>query len=240
MHFGDSIFIFVLALVLFGPKRLPEIGRQIGKLMAEFRRASNDFKLQIEDELRAAEQQERQQQIAAQTQPPPYVSGELTSGTSSEPTIKPPSIGETVSTASSLGASPYPDEPPPPDRQYYPPYPSDATPETPQGLADLPEVESSAVSDSAPNVEEVPTVVDQIAASEIAEAELATTDIAASDTVPSVEQAASESPYPPQAVEASHLNGGNSEDAVAYTSNGSSSGTNGAPAENERASTHHD
>src|ERR1035438_971212 len=107
MHFGDSIFIFVLALVLFGPKRLPEIGRQIGKLMAEFRRASNDFKLQIEDELRAAEQQERQQQIAAQTQPPPYVSGELTSGTSSEPTIKPPSIGETVSTASILGASPY-------------------------------------------------------------------------------------------------------------------------------------
>jgi sec-independent protein translocase protein TatB len=234
MHFGDSIFIFLLALVLFGPKRLPEIGRQIGKLMAEFRRASNDFKLQIEDELRAAEQQERQQQIAAQTQPAPYVSGELTSGTSSEPAIKPPSIGETVSTASGLNVSPYPDEPPPPDRQYYPPYPSDATPETPQGLADLPEVESSAVSDSAPNVEEVPTVVDQIAASEIA-----TSEIAAIETTTSERLAANESPYPTKAVEASHLNGGNTEEAVAYTSNGSSSGTNGAPAENEQAATHH-
>jgi len=45
MHFGDSIFIFLLALVLFGPKKLPEIGRTIGKLLAEFRRASNEFKV---------------------------------------------------------------------------------------------------------------------------------------------------------------------------------------------------
>lgn len=60
MHFADSIVIFLLALVLFGPKKLPEIGRQIGKLLAEFRRASNDFKMQIDDELRAMEQQERQ------------------------------------------------------------------------------------------------------------------------------------------------------------------------------------
>src|SRR5215472_17187064 len=65
MHFGDSIFIFLLALVLFGPKRLPEIGRQIGKLLAEFRRASNDFKMQIDEELRAMEQQERQKQLEA-------------------------------------------------------------------------------------------------------------------------------------------------------------------------------
>src|SRR5277367_2301784 len=72
MHFGDSIFIFLLALVLFGPKRLPEIGRQIGKLLAEFRRASNDFKMQIDEELRAMEQQERQKQLdlaAASTKP---------------------------------------------------------------------------------------------------------------------------------------------------------------------------
>jgi TatA/E family protein of Tat protein translocase len=65
MHFLDSIFIFVLALVLFGPKRLPEIGRQIGKLLVEFRRASNDFKMQIEDELRTMEQQDRQKKLEA-------------------------------------------------------------------------------------------------------------------------------------------------------------------------------
>ena len=49
-------FIFGLMLVLFGPKKLPEIARQAGKLMMEFRRASNEFKMQMEDELRAAEQ----------------------------------------------------------------------------------------------------------------------------------------------------------------------------------------
>lgn len=52
MSLPDTIFIFVLALIIFGPKRLPEIGRQLGKLVGEFRRASNEFKFQIEEELR--------------------------------------------------------------------------------------------------------------------------------------------------------------------------------------------
>jgi sec-independent protein translocase protein TatB len=65
MHLGDTIFIFCLALIIFGPKKLPEIGRQIGKLMVEFRRASNDFKMQIEEELRAAEEADRQKEITA-------------------------------------------------------------------------------------------------------------------------------------------------------------------------------
>lgn len=67
MSFADPIVIFLLALILFGPKKLPEIGRQIGKLMAEFRRASNEFKAQIDDELRAMEQQERQKKLEATT-----------------------------------------------------------------------------------------------------------------------------------------------------------------------------
>ena len=62
----DTFFIFVVALVVFGPKRLPEIGKQIGKLVFEFRRASNDFKLQIEEELRLADQQEKQKQLQQQ------------------------------------------------------------------------------------------------------------------------------------------------------------------------------
>ena len=45
------IFIFLMALILFGPKKLPEIGRQIGKFMAEFKRASNDFKYQLQSEI---------------------------------------------------------------------------------------------------------------------------------------------------------------------------------------------
>jgi sec-independent protein translocase protein TatB len=70
---ADSLILMVMALVVFGPRRLPEIGRQIGKLMYEFRKASNDFKFQMEEELRNAEEadrrkkeeEERQRQLAA-------------------------------------------------------------------------------------------------------------------------------------------------------------------------------
>src|ERR1700733_5870391 len=62
--FQDSAILVFLALLLFGPKKLPELARQLGKLMAEFRRASNEFRMQMEDELRNADQQEQQKKIA--------------------------------------------------------------------------------------------------------------------------------------------------------------------------------
>jgi sec-independent protein translocase protein TatB len=55
----DSVILMIMALVVFGPRRLPQIGRQIGKLMYEFRKASNDFKFQMEEELRQSEEAER-------------------------------------------------------------------------------------------------------------------------------------------------------------------------------------
>ncbi len=51
MSFSETIFLFILALVIFGPKKLPEIARQIGKYMNEFKRASNEFRAQIEQEI---------------------------------------------------------------------------------------------------------------------------------------------------------------------------------------------
>jgi sec-independent protein translocase protein TatA len=51
LGFPELIFILVLALLIFGPKRLPEIGRTIGRGMAEFRKASNDLKRTINTEL---------------------------------------------------------------------------------------------------------------------------------------------------------------------------------------------
>jgi sec-independent protein translocase protein TatB len=51
MSFSDTIFLFFLALILFGPKKLPEIARQAGRLLAELRRASNEFRSQIESEI---------------------------------------------------------------------------------------------------------------------------------------------------------------------------------------------
>jgi TatA/E family protein of Tat protein translocase len=47
--------IFVVALIIFGPKRLPDIGRSIGKAMGEFKRATNDLKSTLEEEVRLEE-----------------------------------------------------------------------------------------------------------------------------------------------------------------------------------------
>ena len=60
MSFGETIFLFFLALIIFGPKKLPEIARQVGKYMNEFRRASNEFKAQIEQEISNLEVEKRQ------------------------------------------------------------------------------------------------------------------------------------------------------------------------------------
>jgi sec-independent protein translocase protein TatB len=65
---ADTLILMVLALVVFGPRRLPQIGRQIGKLMYEFRKASNDFKFQMEEELRQAEEADRRQKEEAERQ----------------------------------------------------------------------------------------------------------------------------------------------------------------------------
>jgi sec-independent protein translocase protein TatA len=47
----ELILIFVVALLVFGPKKLPEIGKSLGKGLAEFKRASEDLKKTIEDEI---------------------------------------------------------------------------------------------------------------------------------------------------------------------------------------------
>lgn len=51
------IVVFVVVLVVFGPKKLPELARGLGKLMAEFRKASTDFKSAFEEEMRDLERQ---------------------------------------------------------------------------------------------------------------------------------------------------------------------------------------
>ena len=44
LGFSEMVFLFILALLIFGPKRLPEVGRQIGRFMNEFKRASNELR----------------------------------------------------------------------------------------------------------------------------------------------------------------------------------------------------
>ena len=63
MSFSETIFLFFLALVIFGPKKLPEIARQVGKYLNEFKRASNEFKAQIEQEIAHLEVENQRQTI---------------------------------------------------------------------------------------------------------------------------------------------------------------------------------
>ena len=63
--FQDSAIIVILALLLFGPKGMAKLARELGKLMGEFRRASADFRYQMEEEFRVSEQADQQKKIAA-------------------------------------------------------------------------------------------------------------------------------------------------------------------------------
>jgi len=70
LGFPEMLFLFLLALLLFGPKKLPEIGRQIGRGLAEFRRASNELKGQLENEMRLLEAEDREKKISPPPPPP--------------------------------------------------------------------------------------------------------------------------------------------------------------------------
>jgi len=66
----DILFILVLALVIFGPKRLPEVARQIAKFLAQFRMMRDDLRRQLQNELLKIEIEEKQK-AAAPAPPPP-------------------------------------------------------------------------------------------------------------------------------------------------------------------------
>ena len=55
LGFQEMILIFIIALIIFGPKRLPDIGRTIGKALGEFKKATDDFKNTIEREVHVEE-----------------------------------------------------------------------------------------------------------------------------------------------------------------------------------------
>ena len=96
MSLPDTVFIFVLALIIFGPKKLPEIGRQLGKLVGEFRRASNEFKFQIEEELRQAELADRNTISPAKKELETSASAEVSTDTSDSPIPDQPYPEETL------------------------------------------------------------------------------------------------------------------------------------------------
>jgi sec-independent protein translocase protein TatA len=64
----EMLVIAVIALIIFGPRKLPELGKSLGKSIAEFKRASNELKNTLEDEIRTEELQEARK--SAQIPPP--------------------------------------------------------------------------------------------------------------------------------------------------------------------------
>lgn len=62
----ELIVILVIALIVIGPQKLPELAKSLGKGLAEFKRATDDFRQGVEDEAKAAEERERVARIMAE------------------------------------------------------------------------------------------------------------------------------------------------------------------------------
>jgi sec-independent protein translocase protein TatA len=56
----ELIVIMVIALIIFGPRKLPELGRSLGRSLNEFKRASNELKHTLDEEIRVEEQKTEQ------------------------------------------------------------------------------------------------------------------------------------------------------------------------------------
>jgi len=120
----ELIIIFVIALIIFGPRKLPELGKSLGKSISEFKRASNELRSTLEEEIRIDEQ--RQKPAAAP------ISAVSTAPLSSVPTDAPV---ETEPTAVPVETEPTaaPVEPEPTAAPVEPAATTDAAQETRQG-----------------------------------------------------------------------------------------------------------
>jgi sec-independent protein translocase protein TatA len=75
----ELIIIFVIALIIFGPRKLPELGRSLGRSLSEFKRASNELRSTLEEEIRVEDQR------AAKAVQTPSTSGTTTVPRAEEP-----------------------------------------------------------------------------------------------------------------------------------------------------------
>ena len=63
--FQEMIVILVIALIIFGPRKLPELGRSLGRSINEFKRASNELRSTLDDEIRAEERKAPPAQVTS-------------------------------------------------------------------------------------------------------------------------------------------------------------------------------
>jgi len=62
----ELIIILVIALIIFGPRKLPELGRSLGRSIGEFKKASNELRSTLEEEIRIEEQRDNRAAIRAE------------------------------------------------------------------------------------------------------------------------------------------------------------------------------
>jgi TatA/E family protein of Tat protein translocase len=67
----ELIIILVIALIIFGPRKLPELGRSLGKSIGEFKKASNELRSTLEEEIRVEEQRDQREKTPAAPAPEP-------------------------------------------------------------------------------------------------------------------------------------------------------------------------
>jgi sec-independent protein translocase protein TatA len=90
----ELIIIFVIALIIFGPRKLPELGRSLGKSLAEFKKASNELKSTLEEEIRLEEQRSTLEasRTAEAAKPPAAATTATTAPTTVAPVDEPVAV----------------------------------------------------------------------------------------------------------------------------------------------------
>jgi sec-independent protein translocase protein TatA len=98
----ELIIILVIALIIFGPRKLPELGRSLGRSIGEFKKASNELRSTLEEEIRIEEQ--REQRAATRAEQDSAIAAAATPPSPTPPPVTPaPPADDTVSRTTGTG-----------------------------------------------------------------------------------------------------------------------------------------
>ena len=91
----ELIIILVIALIIFGPRKLPELGKSLGRSLSEFKKASTDLQNTLEQEIKIEEEKEAEQKVKSKFEPTTFGNEGTTASSDTDTDTAPPR--ETVS-----------------------------------------------------------------------------------------------------------------------------------------------